>query len=345
VTAEDDRTVEDDPTPADGPVVEGGPTVGEPLAATGIERFIGRNRRLAASQARLDELVERHRGRPVVQVSLLLYERDREMAGSVVSSALAFRFFLFVVPLLVFTVGIAGFLGDFVDESDVGEAGIGGTLASQIDSALSQPNTTRWVAVLGGLFGVVLAGRTLSRVLAAASCLAWRLPVRPKASVRAVVTIIGLLVGLAMAVVLVNKFRHDFGFAVASISLAASFAVYLIVWTAMSLVLPRSTNDPGAVIPGAVLVATTLTALAAVSTLILPDRIARASQVYGAIGASLVTLGWFFIMSRVMVLSLAVNAVIHERFGSVSQFVFSLPGLRWLASRSEWLRRFFDLEP
>jgi uncharacterized BrkB/YihY/UPF0761 family membrane protein len=181
-------------------------------------------------------------------------------------------------------------------------------------------------------------------VLVAASCLAWRLPVRPKASVRAIITVIGLLLGLAMALVLVNKLFDEFGIAIAGISLAAAFAVHLVIWTVMSLVLPRSSNDPGAVIPGAILVATTLTVLEAVSTLILPDRIARASQVYGAIGASLVALGWLFIVSRVMVLSLAVNAVIHERFGSVSQFVFSLPGMRWLASRSEWLRRFFDLE-
>jgi uncharacterized BrkB/YihY/UPF0761 family membrane protein len=312
---------------------------------TGIERLIGRNRRLAASQARLDELLDRHRGRPVVQVSLMLYDRDREMAGSVVSSAVAFRLFLFVVPLLVFAVGIAGFLGDLVDEADVGEAGIGGTLAAQIDSALSQPNSTRWLAVLGGLFGVVVAGRTLSKVLVAASCLAWRLPVRPKASARAVVTIIGLVLALVVAIALVNNIRQDHGIAVAGISLAAVFVVQVVFWTVMSLVLPRTTSDPGAVLPGAVLVATTLTALQAVSTLFLPDRLARASQVYGAIGASLVTLGWLFIMSRVIVLSLAVNAVIHERFGGVSQFVFSLPGLRWLAARSEWLRRFFDLEP
>ena len=312
---------------------------------TGIDRLIGRHRRLAASQARLDELLDRHRGRPVVQVSLMLHDRDREMAGSVVSSALAFRLFLFVVPLLVFAVGIAGFLGDLVDEADVGEAGIGGTLAAQIDSALSQPNSTRWLAVLGGLLGVILAGRTLSKVLVAASCLAWRLPVRPKASVRAVVTIIGLVLALVVAIALVNNIRQDHGIAVAGISLAAGFVVQVVFWTVMSLVLPRTTSDPGAVLPGAVLVATTLTALQAVSTLILPERLARASQVYGAIGASLVTLGWLFIMSRVMVLSLAVNAVIHERFGGVSQFVFSLPGLRWLATRSEWLRQFFDLEP
>ncbi len=342
---EDDRAVEADPPLADDSTLEDGRPADEALSVTGIERLIGRHSRLAASQARLDELLERHRGRPVVQVALMLHNRDQEMAGSVVSSALAFRLFLFVVPLLVFAVGIAGFLGDIVDETDVGNAGIGGALAAQIDSALSQPNATRWLAVLGGLFGVVLAGRTLSRVLVAASCLAWRLPVRPKASGRAVVTIIGLLLGLTLAIVLVNKLRNDFGIAVAGISVAASFGVHVVIWTVMSLVLPKSTNDPGAVIPGAVLVATTLTVLEVISTLILPDRIARASAVYGAIGASLVALGWLFIVSRVMVLSLAVNAVIHERFGSVSQFVFSLPGLRWLASRSEWLRGFFDLEP
>ncbi len=161
---EDDRAVEADPTLAVDPTLEGEPPAEEALSVTGIERLIGRHRRLAASQARLDELLERHRGRPVVQVSLMVYDRDREMAGSVVSSALAFRLFLFVVPLLVFAVGIAGFLGDIVDETDVGEAGIGGALAAQIDSALSQPNATRWLAVLGGLVGVVLAGRTLSRV-------------------------------------------------------------------------------------------------------------------------------------------------------------------------------------
>ncbi len=129
-----------------------------------------------------------------------------------------------------------------------------------------------------------------------------------------------------MAIVLVNKLRNDFGIAVAGISVAASFGVHVVIWTVMSLVLPKSTNDPGAVIPGAVLVATTLTVLEAVSTLILPDRIARASEVYGAIGASLVALGWLFIVSRAMVLSLAVNAVIHERFGSVSAVRVLAPG-------------------
>ena len=42
---------------------------------------------------------------------------------------------------------------------------------------------------------------------------------------------------------------------------------------------------------------------------------------------------------------MSVNAVVYERFGSISQFVFSLPVLRVLPRRWEWFRRFFQLPP
>jgi hypothetical protein len=41
---------------------------------------------------------------------------------------------------------------------------------------------------------------------------------------------------------------------------------------------------------------------------------------------------------------MAVNAVIYERFGSISQFVFGLPLVRILPRKSAWIRRFFDLD-
>ena len=82
----------------------------------------------------------------------------------------------------------------------------------------------------------------------------------------------------------------------------------------------------------------------AVSQLYLPDKIGRASQLYGAIGTTIVTLGWFFILGRAIVLGMSLDAVIYERFGSVSQFVFSLPLFRILRRRSSWIRRFFDLD-
>ena len=110
------------------------------------------------------------------------------------------------------------------------------------------------------------------------------------------------------------------------------------------MLLPRATPDPGALLPGALLTALTLTGLQAVSQLYIPGRLSQASELYGAIGLVVVTLGWFFIMGRAVVLAMTLNAVVHERFGSISTFVFGLPVLRALPRRWAWFRRIFQLE-
>jgi hypothetical protein len=94
----------------------------------------------------------------------------------------------------------------------------------------------------------------------------------------------------------------------------------------------------------AALVALAISGLQAVSQFYLSDQITRASALYGTIGVSLVILGWFFILGRTIVIAMVLKAVIHERFGTISQTVFSLPLLRALPRKSPWLRRFFDLD-
>ncbi len=42
--------------------------------------------------------------------------------------------------------------------------------------------------------------------------------------------------------------------------------------------------------------------------------------------------------------AMSLDAVIYERFGSISTFVFSLPVVRTLPRKSEWIRRLFDLD-
>jgi hypothetical protein len=74
------------------------------------------------------------------------------------------------------------------------------------------------------------------------------------------------------------------------------------------------------------------------------NHLARASALYGAIGITVVTLGWFFILGRAMVLAITLNAVIYERFGTISRAVLALPVLRALPQKSPWIRRFFDLD-
>lgn len=313
--------------------------------ATGIRALVERNReRVTAGQERANRLLERHRDRPLVDAAVLVVERDREAAGAVLGSAVAFRLFLFFVPLLLFVVGLAGFMAQIIDEGDLTDAGITVSLAGQIDEALNQHNSTRWVAVIFGLFGMAWTGRTLSKVMVQASCLAWRMPMRRKASARLIGGVVGLTFGIGLVATLVNKVRQELGIGVTSLSFIAAFGVYAVAWVLLSMALPRASSDPGTLLPGAVLVAGTLAGLQAVSQVYLPARFDRASELYGALGATIVVLGWFFILGRAIVLSMAIDAVVHERFGSISRVVFALPVLRLLPRRSARLRQFFQLD-
>jgi uncharacterized BrkB/YihY/UPF0761 family membrane protein len=305
----------------------------------------GARERVKAEQARFTAMLDKHQDRPLVDVALRTYRRDREIAGTVVGSALAFRLFLFFVPLLVFLVGVAGFLASWVDAEDVADnASISGGLSEQIRSAFNQPGSTRWAAVLLGLFGIVTTGRTLSKVMVASSTLAWRLPTTTKASLKVMGGLVGLIAGIGLVAALMNRVRAEFGLGVTSVSFLGVLAAYVLGWLATSMLLPRAASDPGVLLPGAVLVGATLTGMQVVSQVYLPGRIGRASDLYGAVGATIVTLGWFFIAGRVMVVSMCLDAVVHERFGTISRLIFSLPILRLLPRRSARVRRLFGLD-
>ena len=328
-------------TPPDGADV----SVDEIDAASGLRLLVARSKdRVSAGQARAAAMLEKYGDRPLLDVALRIYQRDRESAGTIVGSALAFRLFLFFVPLLLFVVGVLGFVAEFASHVEADDVGITGGLASQINSALTQPNSTRWIAVLVGLVGMMTTGRSLSRGMVSASCLAWRLPVRTRASARVIGAIVGLLFGIGLVSTVINRVRTDLGVAVAGVSFLVAFAIYAVAWLLLSMLLPRATNDPGALLPGALLVGATLVGMQAISQLYLPDRLDRASQLYGAIGTTIVTLGWFFFLGRAIVLAMSVDAVIYERFGSISQFVFSLPLVRALPRRWPWIGRFFGLD-
>jgi uncharacterized BrkB/YihY/UPF0761 family membrane protein len=329
--------VPDAPPERPGPDDTNASTAGSRLTAWGRARAEN-------GRARASAQLERHRHRAPVDLALRLYERDREAAGTVIGGALAFQLFLFFVPMLLFVVGLLGFLSDYLTSKELDDLGLAGGLAVQIQNALSQPTATRWIATITGLVGMVTAGRSLTRVMTVASCLAWRLPVRPKASVRAVGGIVGLVVGMGVVAIVVGKLRQEVGVGAAGVSFVVALGAYVAGWMLLSMPLPRGTSDPGALVPGAILVAATLVTLQVISQLYVPDQVSRASELYGALGAIVVALGWFFFVGRAVVLSMIVNAVVFERFGSASSFVFGLPILRALPRRWAWFRRTFELE-
>ena len=201
-------------------------------------------RRYESGRAQAEATYDKYKDRPVVDVCVRVFYRDRDSAGTLVGSAVAFRLFLFFVPMLLFFTGLLGFLADHIDRADISNAGISGGLASQIEAALEQPASTRWVATLLGLFGMAWAGRSLTKALVAASCLAWQLPVRTKASPKVMGAIAGLVAGIALVATVVGRLR-DNGIAIAGMSFLVGFGFYAVAWLVLTALLPAgSTRIP-----------------------------------------------------------------------------------------------------
>src|SRR3984957_14012007 len=94
---------------------------------TGLTRFAAATR---GGMTRAQRWLARYEGIPVVDVVVGTFRRDRRAAGSVMSSALAFRLFLFFLPLLLLTIGVAGFASDVADARSANRAaGFSGGLA------------------------------------------------------------------------------------------------------------------------------------------------------------------------------------------------------------------------
>src|SRR5215469_1232839 len=174
---------------------------------TGLMRFATATR---GRVTRVQRWLAKYQSLPAVDIVLGTFRRDRRAAGAVMSSALAFRLFLFFLPMLLLTIGVAGFASEVVDARSADRAaGISGGLAKQVSTAFHESGLTRWVAVLFGLWGVLVAGRSLSRVLYAASTAAWGLPTGNPARLRAVGAVAGLVCAIGLIAIFIARIRES----------------------------------------------------------------------------------------------------------------------------------------
>jgi uncharacterized BrkB/YihY/UPF0761 family membrane protein len=260
-------------------------------------------------QQRLASLADRRDTVKPIDVTLRLgaRPRSRRQCSRSGSRLPTLPFFLPVLLLLVGLLDVTGISAGNLAE----DAGVGTALATEIDKGVERSGAGRWLAVAAGAVGALWAGRSLTKVLVASATLAWQ----------------------------VDPPRR------AGTSLIAVAVVYGIAWFLVSLLLPRATSDPSALLPGAVLAGVVMVAVQAFTQLYLPDKLAQASVLFGGFGVAVVTLGSLFLFGRVLVGASLVNAIAWERFGSIAGFVFGLPGIRRLARRFPTLVRFFDLDP
>ena len=233
-------------------------------------------------------------------------------------------------------------------------------LRSVFDARLNENSTTgeiarvvtevhgwRSVSVLvSGIVLLLLAGRSLTRVLVSCAVLAWRMDLRTaKVKTTTILAASGILFANLFVAGILSYLRSNTGVPLAMATWVGVAAVSAYSWFLVALTLPRPVSDPGPLLPGAVLTGVGFAALQAVMHVYLPGKVARTSDTFGSLAATIAVLGNLFIIGRLVTLSLVVDAVLHERYGSLTQRIFALPVLRGIPARSPRLAAYFDVGP
>lgn len=275
-----------------------------------------------------------------------LVDRDRDAFASVLGSAIALRLFLFAMGFIVVAVTLLNLLlGDGV-AAWLSAGGVSGELAGQVEAATTSATGRDIGFLISGLILSLSAGRSLTKVLAACSAGAWRIDARDaKASIRTMARISGMVALFFVTATLVSRLRASHGIAVATGTMAINMAVIGVGWFFVTLALPRTTRDPGSVLPGAIVFAVVMTSVQWVMYFYLPLQVSNASEVMGSVGVTVASLGYLFLIGRVMAGCIVFNAVLFEELGSVSDFIFGLPGVRRIPARFPKLFDYFDLGP
>jgi uncharacterized BrkB/YihY/UPF0761 family membrane protein len=268
-------------------------------------------RRADDARAWAEEARERS---PVVGQAFEVAQRDRDHLGGLLAGAVAYRFFLWLLPFSLLIVGLLGAITDLDDGAVEGvgdDIGLQGALTQAIAEGARQSGW--WIAMVIGLFGTAYAGLGAVRALRVSHAAAWGIrPVRPASLVNGSLIFTGTALGLIVIGGLIGWLRERSGIGglVASVAI---MAIYFTIWLRISVHLPRRPTPVRALVPGAILVAVGAEGLHLFTAYYLAGQVDRVSSVYGTIGMALTILLWLFIVARLLVGSAVLNAALWER--------------------------------
>jgi len=256
-----------------------------------------------------DVLRARHRG---VQLAFEAYERDRGHAGALLAGGLAYRLFLWLVPMALVVASAIGLIADLSSRTTdevAGSAGLPAALTIAIADAGEDAGRGSIVLLVIGLWAVFWAGKAVVKALRLLAGVAWQIRPGPLShSVRVSAAYSGIMLGFLALPVLLQPLY------------SGPFVTDLVVWVATPIavtpvlvwVLAWLPHPDGlrwiAFLPGAALVAVGLQLLRIATSLYFVGRLDRVDDLYGAIGIATVFMVWLFVIGRLVVAATAVNA-------------------------------------
>ncbi len=250
-----------------------------------------------------------------VRLAVEAFEKDRARAGGLLAGGLAYRVFLWQIPLALFLVSAFGLVTQLADEqpSDLARrVGMTAALAGSIAKAVSVSESGRWWLLILGAVLTVWAGRGVYRGVRLVSELAWDARGRPASSLKASLLVTGfglLVIGLQLFLPNVTE-----SLAVPGI---LRFVLGLVLASAISLgvlwLLPKDDASWTALVPGAILFGVSMRALGLAAATYFAYRLDHSSDLYGALGIAIVMMLFLFLVARVFVAAQFLNATLYRR--------------------------------
>ena len=266
---------------------------------------------------RVDELTATARRRvPGADVGFVAFERELTHGGGLIAGGLAYRLFLWLLPIGLVGAQSLGIWFDVNDDSVEDAAkdlGIGAAAIASAAKAVEASQTNRVLLLLTGL--VLLAWFSLGfvRALQLAYSLAWGLP-RPKLRkpVYAVIFFNGLFLMVAGAGAGLTWLREALGLlGILGVLVTTAFetgVAILVMW-----LLPRRAERWQELVPGALLVSVGTQLVSVAVVFYFAPRIGRYSELYGALGTAAVLLVWLYVLARLITSGAFLNATLWER--------------------------------
>jgi len=301
--------------------VDGDPAVQSPSApaAEPESYWLRMRRRGEAARDRGETFVaELERKRPenaVIEVGFRVLGRDKRIAGGLLGGGLAYRFFFWTLALMVLSsggLGLAVAHGTDVQKA-FQDAGLSQAVSGDAASAAAQSRASHiWLLIVGSVLTIWFSWGLL-RSLRLVHAAAWGVDL-PKLErlPRGLAGVIAVPLGLVVLTAVAGWVKAQLGLLPGMLAtLALGFAV-LAFWIWVESKLPAKPVPWTAFIPGAALVAVGFFAMHLFAAYFLADKIASASNLYGALGLASTLLVYLFMIGRIVVWAAELNAVSWE---------------------------------
>jgi membrane protein len=264
--------------------------------------------------AGVDRFQQRHR---VLGLPIAVFKRFGEHNGGRLSATISYYGFFSLFPLLLVFVTVLGIVLE--DNEELREDLIDGAVG-QIPVIGSQLRTDSlpgdgWVLAVG-IVGALWAGLGAVGALQHAFDTIADVPVRARCNVfirklKSVAFLALLGAGLTLSTILSNLASlFGGGYLTGVLGIVATFVVNALLLAMTLTVLPAERQPVRHQLPGIVVGAVGLVVLQQLGSLVVRHFIAGASDTYGTFAIVIALLSWFFLVSRVVLMSAELNRVL-----------------------------------